>query len=790
MAAATADTIGAHNDGQGVGSGLGRRLLRTTTFATLIALNLTPVAGSAQSAAAPQSGETMTASPSGAVQLKVRRLGDALELVIAGTGPGPQLVQSSSSGGWQGQLTTAASAALRYGPQRLSLPEAGLQQVTLSGSGTNFQIDVVPTPGLPMKRPVVSADGQNLILTFSAPPQSSFQTLRPDLNQPGAVPQAVYAPPLQPRAVAPPLGDMAIGTMVLRNTSYVNVRGPRVTMTLRNAPAKDALMALAQMGGYGFVYVDEQSALAATPFQGSAANQGQTSQLATGLAAPMRQGVSIAFVNEDYSRAVNAVLLAAGLTGKLEGNMLIVGLNVGSKGFGSRLSKVYRLNQVSSEAAADYLANLGATVTKTNTISTSITQGVTQTTAVAGAPTASTTQSARQTTVETYGASRGPLLGLGATTDNRLGTITLVGDASVVAIAEQYLKQLDLRQRQVALSVKILDVNLNNDVNVNNSFAARWGNTFIVSDSGNLLGAFGNNLPATAQLTPGTTFNPNNLNLTPAPGSDFTPSAGSSATGTTPAVPPTANPAKPNPGFGFPDNSFNNFLQATILSENTKVVANPTLILQENSAFLREPGVTSGTTGGLDDYSIDAPIGRRRANEGVVRVGVNVPTKVSVNIASGGGPTTCSIDQLSTSGLVLGARIEKIDDNGFVTFALSPSISAVESELPSGAGCPPISILRVRRLDTGVLRVRDGQTLILTGVISDFDRQVVRKWPIVGDMPLIGQFFRASAGQRDKRELVIMVTPRIINDETSGVYGYGYTPSTRQSRQFMGQAIN
>jgi len=720
----------------------------------------------------------------------VRRLPDAIELVIEGTGAGPQLVQSSSSSGWQGQLTTATPNALRLGPQRLSIPEAGLQQVTLSGSGTSYQIDVTPTSGLPLTRPVVSADGQALILTFPAVPQASLQTLRPNLNQPGAVPQPTYAPPLQPRAVAPPVGDMAVGTMVLRNTNFVAVRGPRVTMTLRNAPAKDALMALAQMGGYGFVYVDDQSALsAAAP---STPGAGPSPQAPGSAAAPTSlRGVSIAFVNENYARAVNAVLLASGLTAKLEGNLLIAGLNVGSKGFGSRLSKVYRLNQVSPEAAADYLANLGATVTKTNTITTAVTQGVTQNSAVSGAPSASTTQSVSQTTVESYGASRGPLLGLGATTDNRLGTITLVGDAAVVGIAEQYLRQLDLRQRQVALTVKILDVNLNNDMNVNNSFAARWGNTFIVNDSGNLLGAFGSNLPATAQLTPASTFNPSGLNISPAAGSNFVPNAGTPATATTAAVAPSANPALPNPGSGFPDNSFSDFLQATILASTTKVVASPTLILQENASLLREPGSSSAAGGGgLDDYSIDSPIGRRRANEGVVRVGVNVPTKVSVNVASGGGPTTCSIDQLTTSGLVLGARIEKIDDNGFVTFALSPSISAVESLLPTGAGCPPISILRIRRLDSGVLRVRDGQTLILTGVISDFDRQVVRKWPILGDIPFVGQFFRASGNQRDKRELVIMVTPRIINDAVGGAYGYGYQPGSQQSREFLGPSAN
>jgi type IV pilus assembly protein PilQ len=78
--------------------------------------------------------------------------------------------------------------------------------------------------------------------------------------------------------------------------------------------------------------------------------------------------------------------------------------------------------------------------------------------------------------------------------------------------------------------------------------------------------------------------------------------------------------------------------------------------------------------------------------------------------------------------------------------------------------------------------------LILTGVISDFTRAEVSKWPILGDIPLIGQFFRASTNQREKRELVILVTPRIISDEQGGVYGYGYQPSSDPAREFVGGA--
>jgi type IV pilus assembly protein PilQ len=677
---------------------------------------------------------------SGPLELKVRRLPNAVEVVIEGTGPGPQLQQFSNSAGWEGQLTLPAASGLRRGPQKLSLPEAGLQSISLEGAGNRFWIQVSSSAGGPVARPVVSADGQNLILTFSAAPQPSFQTGRLDLNTPGRVPQQRYAPPLQPRAAAPPVGDMAVGSMVLRNRSFVNVSGPPVTLTLRNAPARDALMAVAQMGGYGFVYVDGQA-------PGSSG------------AAPSRvPPVSITFRNESFSRAVNSILLAAGLQGKREGNLIVAGPNVLGTTFGSQLSKVYRLNQVSANSAADYLASLGATINKTFT-TTSTSNEVASTGTPANNTASSTATTATTTQINSFGASNGPLVGLIGTTDSRLGTITLVGDSSLVAVAENYLKQLDLRQRQVALAVRILDVNLENTQDINNSFAFRWGNNFIVNDNGQLLGAFGRNLPPGAAA-----FNP----LVNALG----------------GIPPAENPS-----LQYPRDNFFDFVRAQIQSQNTKLLASPTLILQENPSLLRgaQGGGGAGASSddqGLDAYRIDSPIGRSRANEAAVRVGTNVITNVTVTQQENGG-SQCELE-LSTAGLILGARVEKIDDNGFVTFSLSPSVSAVTDSIPFDGGCTNrIDILSVRRLDTGAVRVRDGQTLILTGVISDFDRAEVSKWPILGDMPLVGQFFRGSSNRREKRELVIMVTPRIIEENEGGTYGYGYNPASRDARQFV-----
>ena len=662
----------------------------------------------------------------GPMQLQVRRLGNSVELVVEGAGPRPLLQQSSRGSSWQGQLSTASPTALRVGPQRISLPELGIQSVSLDGSGSSYSLSVIPMPGLPLARPVVSADGLNLILAFPTATQASLQTNRLDLSQPGAVALPTYAPPLQARAVAPPLGDMAVGTMTLRNPGYVNVSGPSVTMTLKNAPAKDALMALAQMGGYGFVFVEDSPA------------QGGANPAPAGL-----RTVSISFRGESFSRALNSTLLAAGLQGKKEGNMIFAGPNALTKSFGAQMSKVYRLNQVGPNAAADYLANLGASVTKTNTITTSVTQGGDQN-QPSGAPNSATTQSSTITNVEAYGASTGPLIGLRATTDTRLSTITLVGDIAIVLIAEQYLRQLDLRQRQVALSVKILDVGLSNDNQIANSFAFKSGNTFILNDNGALSATFGS---ATLTATPGVA----------------------------------------NPGAKYPDQSFIDSLNAVILSSSTKVLASPTLILSENPEQIQKDTSVNDENKLNASSKFSGPIGRFYSNEAFITVGEQVVTSFTTQDSATGAPPTC-LPVFSNAGLTFGARVSRIDDNGFVTFSLSPEISAVAGVPISVGNCGSIRTVNKRRLDTGSLRVRDGQTLLLTGVISDDVQATVSKWPILGDIPLIGQFFRSSGTNRKKSELVIMVTPRVVNDVEGGSYGYGYQPSSPQAREFMGSA--
>ena len=416
-----------------------------------------------------------------------------------------------------------------------------------------------------------------------------------------------------------------------------------------------------------------------------------------------------------------------------------------------------------------------------------------------------TTTSSRQTTVESYGAASGPLLGLQATTDSRLGTITLVGEPALVAVAEQYLRQLDLRQRQVALSVKILDISLDNSDDISNSFAFRWGNNFIVNDNGRLLAAFGKSLPAgsgefdqqkTVDSSSSSGTSSNALSrLTSATGtrletvvlpdgtitqqvipidsSSSEQSSSSAQTSTSQRDEQYSYQTTPNPGLNYPKDEFFDFVVAQITSRSTKILASPTLVLQEGS---------QSTTLAETDFA------RKNANEGFVTVGEQVVTSYRIISGVENSRNSCQ-PEFGTAGLTLGAGVEKIDDNGFVTFYLQPAVAAAVGS-DRVEGCGPINILNQRRLETGRIRVRDGQTLILTGVISDSDTQVVTKWPLLGDLPFVGQFFRSKGGSRRKNELVIMVTPKIINDEQGGVFGYGYSPATDDARKVLGGALD
>ena len=474
------------------------------------------------------------------------------------------------------------------------------------------------------------------------------------------------------------------------NPNLLEIDGPSVSLIFKQAKAKAIFEYLAKIGNYGFVWVKNSP---------NKENDVDNQRL-----------ISMTLNDVSYKKAFNSLLLASGLQAKLHNDILYVGPNVRNTVFDTRDTDVYQLNQISSSSAADYLANLGASVTKTFTITTSVTSGASQSQAVQGASTSATTTDQSETSVKVYGATIGPLVGLIATTDERLQTVTMVGEKYLIDLANGFLQKLDIKQKQVALSVKVLDVNLSDKNSSMKDFGTSIDDAFIIGNQGKIKSAFGTYLP---------TF----------------PDAGGTST--------------LNPGSTFANKSFFGLLEASIEEGSTKVLASPTLLLSESS-------------GSAGDGS---SIGRKVGNEGYVEIGDKVP--VDAAKADGG---TCSYSY-ETVGVKLGAKILGIDQSNYVTFTMTPIVTGISGSF-NIVGCGSVSKINNRRLDTGAIRIKDGETLVLTGVIQETDIDTTYKYPILGDIPLLGGIFRSKQKSNDKRELVILVTPKVLNDKASNIADY------------------
>ena len=65
-----------------------------------------------------------------------------------------------------------------------------------------------------------------------------------------------------------------------------------------------------------------------------------------------------------------------------------------------------------------------------------------------------------------------------------------------------------------------------------------------------------------------------------------------------------------------------------------------------------------------------------------------------------------------------------------------------------------------------VLRLRDGETQVLAGLISDEDRRTANRVPGVGELPVLGRLFSATREATGKTEIVLLITPRLVRTLT------------------------
>ena len=659
-----------------------------------------------------------------------------------------------------------------------------------------------PPMGMPVPPNGVMVPNPEIIIKSNGTPNPTIIT-----------PTMPMAPTL-PRAVAPPVGDMSISNI---NPSFDPIDlGPAGNtiiprLVLRQAPVREVLAVLGRYAGVNLIFTEQ-------PSEGA----GATPDIDKGKTIATNSVISLDIANERVQEVFNQVLAVSGLAASKKGNTIFIGtkLPISTRNL---ITRTIRLNQALAGSAASFLSLQGA---QTNLLRPETKRIVTD------ARTGISTEEILDPRIipleldETRKKALGATIldGLLVSTDTRMNSVTLVGEPRLVEVATTLLTQIDARRRQIAVNVKVVDVNLNNIQDYNSSFSFGVGDGYFVQDNGAAVMRFGSTSPVSSNdinsasgrvsnppaipnafvdsntfvdLNNSTTipgYGPGTFTVNPdgstsfVPGGDvrfFNRTAGVSSnpfqTGITELTQgednfitrtvdpttglitttfargtlPTALSSLPS-YFQYPK-KFQAQVEAQIRSGNAKILTDPTLVVQEGQ-------------------------------EANVKLTQSVVTSVNSQVDPLSGVRTTT-PVLSDVGLTMKVNLDRVDDNGFISLSIVPTIAApgATQQFESGPGSTnTITLINKREVQSGLVRLRDGQTLILTGVIQETDQSTTSKVPILGDIPILGALFRSQSDTTARTEVVIMVTPQILNDGTEAQFGFNYTPS-KASADFLRQ---
>lgn len=573
---------------------------------------------------------------------------DSVRIEIAGVAAAPQGLLARRSPtqlvfDFEGLPSAPPAPLAAVPPQPSSNPAAPGQPASLNR----------PQPVAPVPQPAAPAPASQPVAQNPAPPQTT-QAAPPapavpaapvisqvppvgQLNQPQLPPGSLPTEsPFQGRAVAPPAGDIAVGTILPDPPTVDLGSNARISLTLKDAPVGDVLSLLVRRAGLNVVLND----------------------------VPPDLTISLDVQDSPLQETFNFILRLKQLQAQRRGQTVFVGQNL--PGVTGILVRNYRVNQA---VATDLASRL---------------EGVLD----AVAP------------------------GAQFVVDERTNSITVIGNSRQQDIAAAQIAQLDVRRRQVLISLRAVDIRLNK----NESLSVNLGGA-----SGNFaLGTLG-----------GANFGGQPLNQP----------AGSSVS--------SIGPEGPSGSITGIFNTLNR--------------------LQQSLALRVQSAIQNGTGKILTDPKVVVADG----GSSRISIATSVPVNVETIIIPQGEnqpPVVTQRLQREDAGVILDVSEVRIDDNGFVTLTIQPEISIpVPIQVLEGGDFAGIQLFNIdrRRLEASQLRLRDGQTFIIAGLIQDRDIVDVQKVPFLGDLPLLGALFRSQSVNNERNEVVFMLTPYIMDDNVA-----------------------
>ncbi len=288
------------------------------------------------------------------------------------------------------------------------------------------------------------------------------------------------------------------------------------------------------------------------------------------------------------------------------------------------------------------------------------------------------------------------------------GLINMIGgSAEQIAMVSEFIQKFDRKIPQAYLEVSVIELSESGSKSLSNTWKF-YSDVFSFNAQGGSIGTslpvwfFGNTLPST--------YDP--------------------ATGEIEYVKKIARPSKASLQYA---------INYALSNRKARTVANPRVI------------VTNGEESSIDITSSYVE---------------SVQTEMT---ASGTGTFATRKYNLADDAGVQLTVTPFISPDGYVTMNISPEYTVIGERVTEvdelGNEYPTVTLTNTRSVDLTNLRLKDGETLVIAGMIMETDTKNVSKIPGLGDIPYLGALFRSSTTEKTKSELLIMITPKIIYDD-------------------------
>ena len=183
--------------------------------------------------------------------------------------------------------------------------------------------------------------------------------------------------------------------------------------------------------------------------------------------------------------------------------------------------------------------------------------------------------------------------------------------------------------------------------------------------------------------------------------------------------------------ISFADGSFDGVLRALREQGDLQVVSQPRVVTLNN-----QPALIKVAT--------DQPFFTSTISQGTAGTG-NIITQQARSV---------------TVGLVLSVT-PQISEDGWIMLDVTPIISRLREIQDSPQGTANAPVLDVKQ-SSGVVRLKDGEMVIIGGLIQEETSHTERKVPLLGDIPWLGRLFKGTYDVKTKSELVIFLSPRLV----------------------------